>query len=118
MTVNLIQTLGHLRHPHVEELTLAKHFKGLGGEQSLPELLVSFWLIPFSVEFLACKLLFADLISWDPTQALLKPNCLVPHPSTSLQPYHHTKSIAFLLLYQIQLTDMTGSVISWMQVGF
>lgn len=34
---------------------MSRHFKELGGEQSLSELVVSFWLIPLAEEFLVCK---------------------------------------------------------------
>lgn len=60
----------------------------------------------------------ADLISLDRALLSLKTNCFVSLFIIPASLSHNPANRAFLLLCQIQLTDMTNSFISWMRVAF
>ena len=87
------------------EQTLAKHFKALGGEQSLTESLVSFWLIPCAEEFLARKWQFAQICSARTTPKHRLRQTVWSHFPKFLQLHHQTKDEVFLLFRHIQRHD-------------
>lgn len=110
----------HLEKPHncdSNSEDMSRRRPKASKKRSLSELLSLFWLIHFSKECLVCETLFVDLISWDHTRASLKPNCVVPLTETPASLSPNQEHSLFIALSDL-MTDMTDSVIAWIQVGF